>query len=263
MRKLALALLFACFSSLAQQTVISDYATSREDFFWPELYDDTGETLYCGIAFNSRQGLTVEHVYPASWMAAARGCPNRNQCPDPFFHHAEADLHNLWPAHPSINFSRGNQLYGELPGESERRFTAFCPDFERNSGASAVVEPRDSVKGEIARSIFYMVFNYGFPMQGMGPMLFEWHESDPVNAEECRRNAEILALQGTSNPFIGGCQSVPTPPPVISNTFTCGTKNTCGQMDSCEEAIFHLTQCGLTNLDGNNDGIPCQAICGN
>lgn len=47
----------------------------------------------------------------------------------------------------------------------------------------------------------------------------------------------------------------------FAQTFTC-SKRTCGQMDSCEEARFHLTQCGVKSLDRDNDGIPCESICG-
>ena len=261
---LAISVLLLPVLGTGQQTQIANYDQSREQFFWSRLYDEGGETLYCGIGFVNRTGLTLEHVYPASWMAAARGCRNRDSCPDPFFHHAEADLHNLWPAHASINSSRSNVVYGKIPGETARRFTGFCPDFERTAAPDALVEPQDSVKGEIARSIFYMVFSYGFPMQGMESMLFDWHTADPVDAEECRRNEEIFLLQGTRNPFIGDCGNVVTllpPPPVVGNRFRCGTKNTCGQMESCAEALFHFQQCGVTRLDGDNDGVPCESIC--
>jgi hypothetical protein len=44
-------------------------------------------------------------------------------------------------------------------------------------------------------------------------------------------------------------------------SFQCGAKRTCGQMDSCEEAQFHFSQCGLSRLDGDNDGVPCEKIC--
>jgi len=43
--------------------------------------------------------------------------------------------------------------------------------------------------------------------------------------------------------------------------FTCGTKSYCKEMQSCEEARFYLTQCGLDPLDGDKDGVPCEAIC--
>ena len=51
----------------------------------------------------------------------------------------------------------------------------------------------------------------------------------------------------------------PSPPPPPS--FTCGGKQYCGEMTSCAEARFHLTQCGLTRLDGDGDGTPCESIC--
>lgn len=44
--------------------------------------------------------------------------------------------------------------------------------------------------------------------------------------------------------------------------FVCGTKRTCKQMRSCEEATFHLKQCGVLSLDGDKDGIPCNKLCG-
>ena len=44
-------------------------------------------------------------------------------------------------------------------------------------------------------------------------------------------------------------------------SFTCAGKRTCSQMISCAEARFYLTQCGLQRLDGDGDGIPCNALC--
>ena len=43
--------------------------------------------------------------------------------------------------------------------------------------------------------------------------------------------------------------------------FVCGTKRYCREMSSCEEAMFHLKECGLARLDGNGDGIPCNRLC--
>ena len=43
--------------------------------------------------------------------------------------------------------------------------------------------------------------------------------------------------------------------------YECGTKRYCKEMTSCDEAKFHLTQCGHSNLDRDQDGIPCEALC--
>jgi len=48
-------------------------------------------------------------------------------------------------------------------------------------------------------------------------------------------------------------------PPVTSPT--CGTKRYCREMASCAEARHYLDACGLTRLDGDGDGVPCESIC--
>lgn len=46
-----------------------------------------------------------------------------------------------------------------------------------------------------------------------------------------------------------------------SGNFSCGPKKYCREMASCEEARFYLNRCGLTTIDGNRDGEPCEALC--
>ena len=192
-----------------QQTTIPDYDTARELFFWRFFYVFGGETLYCGQRFEpgalravNDELLSIEHAYPADWIAEAMGCENRDDCEAPGYGFREADLHNLWPALRRINSSRGDQAFDEIPGEDRRRFTDICPDYERTSGQDAVVEPRDSVKDDIARSLLYMNSTYTLPLTGMEPMLRQWHQEDPPDETERWRNYVIERLQGTRNPFI-------------------------------------------------------------
>jgi cold shock CspA family protein len=35
-------------------------------------------------------------------------------------------------------------------------------------------------------------------------------------------------------------------------------KNSCSKMTSCAEALFHQERCGIANMDGDHDGIPCE-----
>ena len=46
-----------------------------------------------------------------------------------------------------------------------------------------------------------------------------------------------------------------------AKTFKCGTKRYCKQMANCNEAVFYLKKCGLSRLDGDKDGIPCESLC--
>lgn len=47
--------------------------------------------------------------------------------------------------------------------------------------------------------------------------------------------------------------------------FSCEDgKRTCKDMDSCDDAKFHLRECGMQKLDRDRDrdGVPCESICG-
>ncbi len=43
--------------------------------------------------------------------------------------------------------------------------------------------------------------------------------------------------------------------------YTCGSKQHCSQMRSCDEAHYYLTACGMKALDPNGDGVPCEELC--
>lgn len=80
-------------------------------------------------------------------------------------------------------------------------------------------EPRDAVKGDIARMMFYMVVRYEYgaydlelvdytgtsntPVFGKLSTLLQWHQQDPVDDWERNRNDIIFnSYQGNRNPFI-------------------------------------------------------------
>jgi endonuclease YncB( thermonuclease family) len=49
--------------------------------------------------------------------------------------------------------------------------------------------------------------------------------------------------------------------PAPSSELSCGSKRYCTQMTSCAEAQFYFRQCGLSRLDGDHDGVPCERLC--
>lgn len=46
-----------------------------------------------------------------------------------------------------------------------------------------------------------------------------------------------------------------------SGGYSCAGKMTCGEMATCDEAKFYLTSCGVSRLDGDDDGVPCESLC--
>lgn len=55
--------------------------------------------------------------------------------------------------------------------------------------------------------------------------------------------------------------TVPAATSKAGSSFACGLKTYCRQMSNCAEAFFYLRQCGISRLDGDRDGVPCESIC--
>jgi endonuclease G, mitochondrial len=94
--------------------------------------------------------------------------------------------------------------------------------------------------------------------------------SRPISYEELVRRVGIEFLPGIK-PALGGgavAGSAPSEPspvvrtePTSRTTAECGSKRTCKEMSSCVEATHYLKNCGLSRLDGDGDGVPCEALC--
>ena len=171
--------------------------------FWRKLYSTGGETLYCGNQFGRHNDglVNIEHIVPMSWAIRKLGCVDRKSCRrnNGTFNRLESDMHNLYPSLKKINSARGSTPFGVINGEN-RQFGA-C-DFEI-SRSPRIVEPRVTVRGNIARAMFYMQKLYGIKINlRQGNLLKKWNQQDLPDAIEKRRNNIIEKLQGRRNPYI-------------------------------------------------------------
>jgi hypothetical protein len=71
--------------------------------------------------------------------------------------------------------------------------------------------------------------------------------------------------RNTANEALINSNNMPLPNHYIdspSNTytahFTCDGRKHCSEMSSCQEATFFLKNCPDVQMDGNNDGVPCE-----
>jgi cold shock CspA family protein len=80
---------------------------------------------------------------------------------------------------------------------------------------------------------------------GLGAYGFNAYKS---SAARYRTNAESLVSQPTSV----------TAPAAELSSFRCDGRTHCSQMTSCKGAKFFLKNCPGTQMDGNNDGTPCE-----
>lgn len=147
-----------------------------------------------------------EHIVPASLFGQQRQCwqqGGRSNCKntDPVFNAMEANLHNLTPAVGEINADRSNFRFGMLPGTGYRHGQCdFKVEFSERT-----VEPRDEVKGKIARVWFYMHDHYDLRMSNAQQrLLMAWDRQFPPSAWERERDRRISRLMGHANPFVTG-----------------------------------------------------------
>lgn len=128
---------------------------------------------------------------------------------------AYTDIHHLRPTDESVNGARGNLEFDE--GGTE---LTEAPGNRRDGDS---FEPRDEVKGDVARMMFYMATRYEGKDNGDASnpdlelvssvtdngtalgnvcILLEWNKLDSVDDFEFERNTKIQNIQGNRNPFV-------------------------------------------------------------
>lgn len=147
-----------------------------------------------------------EHVVPASVFGQTRQCwrdGGRENChrTDAIFNAMEADMHNIVPALGEINADRSNYHFDEIAGDP---YEYGACEFEVDSRLR-IAEPRDDVKGQIARIYFYMHQRYGlvFP-EALQRRYMQWNALYPVTEWEVERDRRVARVMGHSNPFVTG-----------------------------------------------------------
>jgi len=165
-------------------------------------------------------GWNREHVWPKSYGVDYSG-------PD------TSDLHSLRAADWSVNSARNNRYYDDCTDVSVCTIPAHAEAASDTgkmalAGTTGIFMPPASVRGDLARSLFYMATRYDgseantqdlqlsncpcdttFKM-GKLRTLLQWHSDDPPSAEEISRNSILCEdYQHNRNPFIDYPDLVP------------------------------------------------------
>ncbi len=113
----------------------------------------------------------------------------------------KSDLHALYPVRMRVNSTRGNHPFGEVVEVKSLPCEEAALGYNENG--HTVFEPAESVKGNLARSLFYFSIRYRTPIDAEEEkVLRQWHALDPIDAEEIRKHEEIYKIQFVRNPFI-------------------------------------------------------------
>ena len=205
--------------------------TQAKDTLYAKIFieGDSVRCIYSGFARHLPEGadpsqwlygsglevesINLEHSWPQS-KGAGEGT-NGNM-----------DMHHLFPSRTGINSDRGDFPYAEINDNTTQRWyylgieMSSIPATNIDAYSEFVIgtfEPRESVKGDIARALFYFWTIYRDDAIAADPAFFEsqltilcqWHEEDPVDDFETLRNQRIATYQdGKVNPFIVDCSLV-------------------------------------------------------
>ena len=169
----------------------------------------TGWSVDAAQEWNSGNGWSREHIWSKSRgdFGSKKG--------------AGTDAHHLRPADPSVNSAKNNRWFDtcSVPYVDNGNYTGCF-----TSSTKWVWQPRDEVKGDVARMVFYMATRYegtngepdlelidylpvdnntSDPVYAKLSTLIQWHYEDSVDEFERKRNDIIYYdFQNNRNPFI-------------------------------------------------------------
>jgi len=212
---------------------------SRSKKLLLKIYESNAFTFYCGCSFDEKKPnftscgyipnkdnkranrIEWEHIVPAydfghslsEWKNGHPECVNKKgkkykgrKCAAKInkeFRLMLADMHNLFPTIGEVNGIRSNYPMSIIKGE-ERKFGKCDLEIKNKK-----IEPRKTIRGDIAR--VYMYMDYSYPGRGIisgdNKKIFEiWNQVDPVDPWECERAKKIEKIQANSNIFVmKGC----------------------------------------------------------
>lgn len=204
---------------------VLDYGEARDVLFSEiDAVNDTLEAVYTGMKLYLNpnldptqavylngvdNGINTEHVYPQS-----KGAKNGN---------AKSDMHHLFPSRIRTNGDRASLPFGEINDSSTKKWyykkTTRTQKPQQNidyysEWVNTNFEPRESVKGNIARAMFYFYTIYNDKAMNADPQYFDgqratlcqWHMQDPIDSTEWARSMKIATFQsGIANPFVLDC----------------------------------------------------------
>ena len=194
--------LFNALQKYLNESLMFSYTDARQYMFSKaDNVNGTVECVYTGKTIQT-PGIpninifNTEHSWPQSKGA--------DQEP------ARSDIYIIYPADAKANERRSNHPYGIVSRSMVWESGGSKLGLPQAS-ADSVFEPRDKMKGNVARSLLYFATRYGnrkgsFDQSGfltnMEPLIRTWNKQDPVDERERSRALSIASAQKRMNPYI-------------------------------------------------------------
>ncbi len=187
------------------------YLKARQKMYaYADNINDTITCVYSGYKKYFKYGTETTAVSPIN-------C--EHTVPQSFFNSDEpmvSDIVHLYPTYGNWNSERSNNQLKDIDDIFTTKWmredkvqstvpTSVIDDYAESTGN--IFEPREVHKGNAARSIFYFFTMYPQYINKMSSTatlytLISWHQKDPVDALELRRDSITKVNQGNGNPFV-------------------------------------------------------------
>jgi deoxyribonuclease I len=209
---------------------------AAKGLLYDQVYADHSVTFYCGCSYNQQGQIDLDrcnlgplagikgadrveadHIFSVTEFGESRLCwrkpmafheclaggkplsgPDCCERVDSTFAAAHNDLHNLVPIEGALVSKRSLHHWGLVNGGEHYGDCGirFNPSIQRS-------QPMDSLRGDIARIMFYMSDTYGFRLSSQDTQLYiTWNNADPPDPWEIERNRRITRIQGRGNHYI-------------------------------------------------------------
>jgi deoxyribonuclease-1 len=179
---------------------------SNCSYSWEKYTFESGKTRWkevvnkesCGYIPRTKSNranfIEYEHIVPAHAFGHSLPCwkeGGRKNCRKVSnkFRLMESDIMNLVPAIGELNADRSNYTFTILEGEPRKYGSVdFEVDFKKRK-----VEPREEIRGQIARTYLYFAKNYGLKISKKQKQLFKsWNNMYPMTDLERSKKMCLL-----------------------------------------------------------------------
>lgn len=211
-------------------TKIDSFSKAKKILYTKIYKDLEKKTFYCGCSYKNKNNIDfnscgfkprknakranrieAEHVVPASlfgktfksWKDGDPKCVTKKgkkykgrRCAKKVsreYRLMEADLFNLYPAIGEVNGDRSNYEFAEIPREN-RSYGKCDVEIEGRK-----IEPREEIRGDVARTYFYMMHTYPERVkisEEKLKMFQRWDKLDPESEGERKRVERIRTVLG-------------------------------------------------------------------
>ena len=153
---------------------------------------------------------------------------------------------NLLDTPPVISQQNETQ---KIASELERTKTELANTRQENSRLSTEM---DLLKIDISKS-----------QKEVDQLKAELEQSKSAESDSCDKQRKNKSDPDSDSEPLTQNETTPaaTLSPENDSTDNCGGKRHCKQMSSCTEAKHYLHDCGVSSLDRNGDGVPCEKLC--